>query len=43
VAGAEQIIRYAGDTNDTVRLLAEVTVAELVAAHWWQDASAPVR
>jgi glucosamine--fructose-6-phosphate aminotransferase (isomerizing) len=31
-------LRYAGDTCDDVRLLAETTVAELVAARLWQTA-----
>lgn len=36
VAGAQYNLRYPGDSNDTVRLLAEVLVPELIAARAWQ-------
>jgi glucosamine--fructose-6-phosphate aminotransferase (isomerizing) len=35
VAGAAATVRYAHDDQDDVRLLAETTVAELVAHRWW--------
>jgi fructoselysine-6-P-deglycase FrlB-like protein len=35
VPGAGPAVRYRHDDDADVRLLAEVTVAELVAAHWW--------
>ena len=35
VPSATLSVRYAGDDEDDVRLLAETTVAELVAHHWW--------
>jgi fructoselysine-6-P-deglycase FrlB-like protein len=38
VAGAGPAVRYRHDDDPEVRLLAEVTVAELVAAHWWSAA-----
>lgn len=34
-ARATASVRYVGDDRDDVRLLTEVLVAELVAAHWW--------
>lgn len=34
LAGAEQVIRFAGDTDDSVAALTELLVAELVADHW---------
>jgi glutamine---fructose-6-phosphate transaminase (isomerizing) len=37
VAGAARTIRYAHDEVPEVALLAEVLVAELVAARWWLD------
>ena len=36
VPGAAATVRYRGDEDDDVRLLAEVTVAELVAAQLWR-------
>lgn len=39
VEGAVAAVRYPGDDVDDVRLLAETTVAELVAARWWAAAS----
>ncbi len=36
VEGAGEPVRYLHDDEDDVRLLAEVTVAELVAASWWE-------
>jgi glucosamine--fructose-6-phosphate aminotransferase (isomerizing) len=39
VAGAGPALRYRHDDDPGVRLLAEVTVAELVAAHWWYRTS----
>ncbi|HSN06400.1 MAG TPA: SIS domain-containing protein [Candidatus Angelobacter sp.] len=36
VAGAAYCLRYAGDEDDDVRLLAEVLVAELLAADLWR-------
>ncbi len=36
VPGAQYNLRYPGDTDDVVRLLAEVLVAELIAARAWQ-------
>ncbi|WP_319451096.1 MULTISPECIES: SIS domain-containing protein [unclassified Mycobacterium] len=38
VPGASYDVRYPGDTDDDVRLLSEVLVPELVAAHAWQAA-----
>jgi hypothetical protein len=35
VEGAAASIRYAHDDSQDVRLLAETTVAELVAHRWW--------
>jgi len=35
VEGAGPAVRYRHDDDPGVRLLAEVTVAELVAARWW--------
>ncbi len=35
VSAATLSVRYAGDDEDDVRLLAETTVAELVAHDWW--------
>lgn len=37
VDGADPAVRYRHDHDPLVRLLTEVTVAELVAAHWWAD------
>jgi glucosamine--fructose-6-phosphate aminotransferase (isomerizing) len=37
VEGAGPAVRYRHDDDPAVRLLAEVTVAELVAARWWAD------
>ncbi|WP_101952384.1 SIS domain-containing protein [Mycobacterium sp. 3519A] len=37
VPGAQYDVRYAGDTDDDVRLLTEVLVPELVAAAAWQS------
>jgi fructoselysine-6-P-deglycase FrlB-like protein len=37
VDGAGRAVRYRHDGDPAVRLLAEVTVAELVAAHWWSQ------
>ncbi|KQM82153.1 SIS domain-containing protein [Agromyces sp. Leaf222] len=37
--GAEQVIRFAGDTDDSVAVLTELLVAELVADHWLRAAS----
>lgn len=34
--GAQYNLRYPGDSDDTVRLLAEVLVPELIAARAWQ-------
>ncbi|MEZ5115409.1 MAG: SIS domain-containing protein [Candidatus Nanopelagicales bacterium] len=39
VDGAAYSLRYAGDEDDDVRLLAETTVAEQVAAGLWADAT----
>ena len=36
VAGAGHTLRYPGDADDDVRLLTEVLVPELVAAHAWR-------
>jgi hypothetical protein len=36
VPGAHYNLRYPGDSNDVVRLLAEVLVPELMAARAWQ-------
>ena len=36
VPGAQYNLRYPGDSDDTVRLLAEVLVPELIAARAWQ-------
>lgn len=36
VPGAELTVRYPGDTDPDVSLLAEPLVAELLAAHWWR-------
>ena len=36
VPGAQYNLRYPGESNDTVRLLAEVLVPELIAARAWQ-------
>lgn len=36
VDGARQVVRYAGDDDDDVALLAEVIVPELIAADLWQ-------
>lgn len=36
VPGSQYNLRYPGDSNDTVRLLAEVLVPELIAARAWQ-------
>jgi glucosamine--fructose-6-phosphate aminotransferase (isomerizing) len=38
VVGASHVLRYAGDTEDDVRLLTEVLVTELVAQRLWADA-----
>ncbi|GLP79771.1 SIS domain-containing protein [Mycobacterium antarcticum] len=38
VPGARHVLRYPGDTDDDVRLLTEVLVAELIAAAAWQAA-----
>jgi fructoselysine-6-P-deglycase FrlB-like protein len=38
VDGADPAVRYRYDDDPLVRLLTEVTVAELVAARWWQEA-----
>lgn len=35
LAGAELIVRHPDDTDPLVRLLTEVLVPELLAAHWW--------
>jgi hypothetical protein len=35
VAGAELVVRHPHDTDPLVRLLTEVLVPELLAAHWW--------
>jgi len=40
VDGAGPAVRYRHDDDPAVRLLTEVTVAELVAAHWWSDVTA---
>ena len=42
VAGARDVLRYPGDTDDDVRLLTEVLVPELLAAAAWR-AAAPSR
>jgi glucosamine 6-phosphate synthetase-like amidotransferase/phosphosugar isomerase protein len=39
VLGAQYNLRYPGDSDDTVRLLTEVLVPELIAARAWQAAS----
>jgi len=39
VPGAAQVLRYAGDTDDDVRLLTEVLVPELIAARAWRAQS----
>jgi hypothetical protein len=36
VEGAQYNLRYPGDADDTVRLLTEVLVPELIAARAWQ-------
>lgn len=36
VSGSQYNLRHPGDSNDTVRLLAEVLVPELIAARPWQ-------
>lgn len=38
VADALPAIRYRGDDDPDIRLLAEVTVAQLLAVEWWQNA-----
>lgn len=39
VPGAELTVRYPGDSDPDVSLLAEPLVAELLAAHWWSASS----
>lgn len=39
LAAAEQVVRHPHDHDPVVRLLAETTVADLVAADWWDHAA----